>query len=92
MLDGKQIFFCVTIGDIYKRFRALFRRPENKNVPYFIVQPRLANAKEYKVCILSNPFTGEVEMHFLCQNPHPKGKAFINPYDLSRLFEFTTRA
>jgi hypothetical protein len=48
--------------------------------------------KEYKVCILTNPFTGEVNEPFLCKNPHPKGKAFIDPYDLTRLYKFAKRA
>ena len=62
------------------------------NVPYFIIQPRLANVKEYKVCILTNSFTGEEGKPFLCINPHPKGKAFINPFDHTRLYEFVQRA
>ena len=48
--------------------------------------------KEYKVCILTNLFTGEVHEPFLCKNPHPKGKAFINPFDLTRLYNFAKRA
>jgi hypothetical protein len=67
-------------------------RRENLNLLYFIIQPRLANTKEYKVCILSNRFTGEVYEPFLCQNPHPKGKAFINPFDYSRIYKFAKRA
>ena len=90
--DSKQFFYCRTVLEIFKRFRRLSERPANLNVPYFIIQPRLANVKEYKVCILTNSFTGEEGKPFLCINPHPKGKAFINPFDHTRLYEFVQRA
>ena len=80
------------IRDVYIKFRVLSLRPENQNVPYFIIQPRLANSKEYKVCILTDPFTGKVHEPFLCKNPRPKGKAFINPFDYSRLYDFAKLA
>ena len=67
-------------------------RPENICVPYFIVQPYLANRKEYKVCILSDPYTGEVTEPFLCVNPRRHGKAFISQYDHKPLFEFAKLA
>ena len=87
-----QIYYCRTIGHIYRYYRTLIHDPANRRVPYFIIQPCLANKKEYKICILSNPHTGEEREPFLCKNPHQKGKAFVNKYDLRQLYEFAKRA
>ena len=87
-----QIYYCKTIGEIYRYYLTLARDPANRRVLYFIVQPWLENKKEYKICILSNPHTGEEREPFLCKNPHEKGKAFVNKYDLKPLYEFAKRA
>ena len=70
------------------------KRRGNLRVPYLIVQPRLANRKEYKVCILSNPYTGIEREPFLCTHPHEPsdGYAFIEKYDRTKLFQFAKHA
>ena len=85
-----QLHYCRTIGEIFKYHRALSNDPANRRVPYFIVQPCLANKKEYKS--MSSPHTGELRKPFLCTNPHEKGTAFVCKYDLSRVYEFAKRA
>jgi uncharacterized protein YbgA (DUF1722 family) len=91
-LDSTQIYYCRTIGEIYRYYSTLANNPHNLRVPYFIVQPCLANKREYKICFLTNPHTGEECDPFLCTNPHPKGKAFVNRFDHRLLYEFAKRA
>ncbi len=91
-LDSTEIYYCSTIGDIYRYYYVMANTPHNLRVPYFIVQPCLANKKEYKICFLTNPHTGEKYEPFLCTNPHPKGTAFVNRHDHRRLYEFAKRA
>ena len=95
-LDSKEIAFCDSIEEIFGAIRILSNKRGNLRVPYLIIQPRLANRKEYKVCILSNPYTGEERKPFLCTHPHQihqdDGYAFIDKYDRAKLFEFAKHA
>ena len=72
----------------------LARKHTNFRVSYLIVQPRLANRKEYKVCILTDPHTGEQLEPFLCINPRESsdGRAFDNKYQHSGVFAFAKLA
>ena len=93
-LGSKEIAFCNNIEETFAAIRSLSNKRGNLRVPYLIIQPRLANRKEYKVCILSNPYTGEERKPFLCVHPRETsdGYAFIDKYDRTKLFEFAKHA
>ena len=80
IVGGKEIIFCNSINEIYAAIETLAGKQTNLNVPYLIVQPRLANRKEYKICILSDPYKDEQLQPFLCIHPKPssEGRAFFS--------------
>jgi len=94
IIGGKQKLLCKDIEKIYENILVLASREGNEKIPYFILQPLLTNKKEYKVCILENPYTMEVREPFLCVNPRPASIAtsFVSQYDYTPLYEFAKRA
>ena len=92
--DSKEIEYCDSIEEIYAAIVKLARKDTNFRVSYLILQPRLANRKEYKVCILSDPYTEEQLEPFLCVHPHEAsdGRAFDNKYHHNEVFAFAKLA
>jgi len=70
----------------------LSSKEANLNVPYMMLQPRLVNRKEYKICILSDPYTGQVMKPYLCEPTHKRGKAFVSPYNYKPVYDFAKLA
>ena len=93
-VDSKEIDFCDSIEEIYAAIVKLASKYTNVRVSYLIIQPRLANRKEYKVCILSNPYTGQQHEPFLFIHPHESsdGRAFDNKYHHTEVFAFAKLA
>ena len=94
LLGGKQKLPCKDIEKIYENILVLASREGDEKIPYFILQPLLTNKKEYKVCILENPYTMEVREPFLCVNPRPASTAtsFVSQYYYTPLYQFAKRA